>query len=175
MKWYYSAPGTVWMLQSIACVEYKQLYNRVHSDRDSFSEVVLCCSSAWEVFRRTPKQFCNLTNSCSVVFCLGSIAELSTGQMDPRVRSGRVGSGRIESSRVGSRVGSGHDFAGFWRIGRVGRVSTLVFADQLWVSESIWIFEYCIRIGGFSTIFNLYNKQTIMNIHLIKLSIHIRF
>ena len=38
--------------------------------------------------------------------------ELSTGRMDPRVGSGRVG--------------SGHDFVGFWRVGS-GRVSTLDF------------------------------------------------
>ena len=31
------------------------------------------------------------------------VSELSTGRMDPRVGS--------------SRVGSGHDFAGFWRVG----------------------------------------------------------
>ena len=33
----------------------------------------------------------------------GASTELSTGRMDPRVGSGRVG--------------SGHDFAGFWRVG----------------------------------------------------------
>ena len=46
-------------------------------------------------------------------------AELSTGRMDPRVGSGRVGFGS-------GRVGSGHDFAGFWRVGS-GRVSTSDF------------------------------------------------
>ena len=39
----------------------------------------------------------------------GLISELSTGRMDPRVGSGRVG--------------SGHDFAGFWRVGS-GRVGS---------------------------------------------------
>ena len=36
------------------------------------------------------------------------VPELSTGRMDPRVGSGQVGPGR---------VGSGHDFAGFLRVG----------------------------------------------------------
>ena len=41
-----------------------------------------------------------------------NVPELSTGRMDPRVGSGRVG--------------SGHEFAGFWRLGS-GRVSTSDF------------------------------------------------
>ena len=44
--------------------------------------------------------------------CVEVRSELSTGRMDPRVGSGRVG--------------SGHDFAGCWRVGS-GRVSTSGF------------------------------------------------
>ena len=88
--------------------------------------------------------------------------ELSTGRMDPRVGSGRVGSGRVGSGRVGSgrvgsgrvgsgRVRSGHDFAGFWRVGSVLR-NFQFFTDYFWIPESMWIFEYWFRIGGFSTI-----------------------
>ena len=61
--------------------------------------------------------------------------ELSTGRMDPR-------------------VGSGHDFAGFWRVGSALRIFKL-FTDYFFVPESIWIFEYCIRIDWFSTIFSI--------------------
>ena len=70
-------------------------------------------------------------------------SELSTGRMDPRVGS--------------DRVGSGHDFARLWRVGS-GRVSTsdffYFFTEYFFVPESIWIFEYYIRIELFSTIFN---------------------
>ena len=52
--------------------------------------------------------------------------ELSPGRMDPRVESGRVE--------------SGHDFAGFWRVGS-SRVSTsdflFFFTDYFLVPESI--------------------------------------
>ena len=70
-------------------------------------------------------------------------AELSTGRMNPL-------------------VGSGHDFAGFCRVGS-GRVDQHVgflkfFTDYFLVPESIWIFEYYIRIDCFSTIFNLNNN-----------------
>ena len=44
--------------------------------------------------------------------------ELSTGRMDPRVGSGRIG--------------SGHDFAGIWRVGS-GRVSTSDFVFVHWL------------------------------------------
>ena len=50
------------------------------------------------------------------VLWYGGRTELSTGRMDPRVGSGRVG--------------SGHDFAGFWRVGS-GRVSTSDFFSSL--------------------------------------------
>ena len=48
--------------------------------------------------------------------------ELSTGRMDPRVGSGRVG--------------SGHDFAGIWR-GRVSTSDFSVFTDYFLVPKSI--------------------------------------
>ena len=55
------------------------------------------------------------------------IPELSTGRMDPRVGSGRVG--------------SGHDFAGFLRVGsgRVGSPLRIfkIFLDYFLVPESI--------------------------------------
>ena len=69
-------------------------------------------------------------------------------RMDPRVGSGRVG--------------LGHDFAGFWRVGS-GRVSTSgfwVFYYYFLVPKSIWIFEYYIRIDRLPKIFDdLYNKS----------------
>ena len=61
--------------------------------------------------------------------------ELFTGRMDPR-------------------FGSGHDFAGFGRVGSALRIFKF-FTDYFLVPESIWIFEYCIRIDWFSTIFNI--------------------
>ena len=51
-------------------------------------------------------------------------SELSTGRMDPRVGS--------------RRVGSGHDFAGFWRVGsgqHFGFIS--FFTDYFLVPESV--------------------------------------
>ena len=82
---------------------------------------------------------------------------ISMAQSCPRVGWTR-GSGRVGSGRVGSgRVGLGHDFAGFWRVGS-GRVSTSdfsFFTDYFLVPESIWIFEYYIRIDWFSTIFSI--------------------
>ena len=63
----------------------------------------------------------------------------------------------LSTDRMDPRVGSGHDFAGFWRVGS-GRVSTLdllVFTDYFLVPESIWVFEYYIRIDWFSSIFNI--------------------
>ena len=45
---------------------------------------------------------------------IDGLSELSMGRMDPRVGSGRIG------------VGSGHNFAGFWRVVS-GRVSTSDF------------------------------------------------
>ena len=65
-------------------------------------------------------------------------SELSTGQMD-------------------SRVGSGLDFAWFRRVesGRVSISDFKFFHDYFLVPESIWNFEYCIRIDWFSTIFNI--------------------
>ena len=60
------------------------------------------------------------------------------------------------------RVGSGHDFAGFWRVGSGQHFGVLnFFTDYFLVPESIWIFEYYIRIDWFSTIFNkwLFNQR----------------
>ena len=53
------------------------------------------------------------------------ISELSTGRMDPRVGSGRV------------RVGSGHDFAGFWRVGSGQNLGFFIFTYYFLVPESI--------------------------------------
>ena len=66
-----------------------------------------------------------------------TISELSTGRMDPR-------------------VGSGHDFAGFWRVGSGQHFGFFSFFTYYFlVPKSIWIFEYYIRIDWFSTIFNI--------------------
>ena len=65
-------------------------------------------------------------------FICGS-PEFSTGRMDPRVGSGSVGS-RFCRIQLGQHFGN--------------------FSDYFWVPESMWIFEYCIWIYGFSTIFN---------------------
>ena len=67
-------------------------------------------------------------------------SELSTGRMDPRVGSGRVGSRFcwILAGRVGSAL-------------RIIRF----FTEYFLVPESIWNFEYCIRFDCFSTIFNI--------------------
>ena len=70
-------------------------------------------------------------------------AELSAGRMDPR--PGLVGSGRVTILP---------DFGGSGRFGSALRMFKL-FADYFSVPESIRIFEYCIRIDWFSTIFNI--------------------
>ena len=67
-------------------------------------------------------------------------SELSTGRMDPRVGSGRV---TIFP-----------DFDGSGRVGSALRIFKF-FTDYFLVPESIWIFEYCIWIDWFSTIFNI--------------------
>ena len=61
------------------------------------------------------------------------LPELSTGRMEP-------GSGR---------VGSGHDYAGFCGSRRVSTSDFKVFTDNFLNLESIWIFEYCIRIDWY--------------------------
>ena len=68
--------------------------------------------------------------------------ELSTGRMDPRVGSGRVGSGRV--TILSDFGGSGQHFGFF---------SFLLITFL--APESTWIFEYCIQIDWFSTIFNI--------------------
>ena len=60
-------------------------------------------------------------------------AELSTGRMGP---AGRVGSGRVTILP---------DFGGSGRVGSAFRIFKF-FTDYFLVPESIWIFEYCIRI-----------------------------
>ena len=81
----------------------------------------------------------------AVVNCSHAGPELSTGRMDPRVGSGRVGSGRVTILP---------DFGGSGRVGSALRIFKF-FTDYFLVPESIWIFEYCIRIDWFSTIFNI--------------------
>ena len=71
-----------------------------------------------------------------------SESELSSGRMDPRVGSRFY---RILASRV-----STSDFFNF-------------FTDYFLVPESIWIFEYYIRIDLFSTIFNIAYNNWIIN------------
>ena len=79
-----------------------------------------------------------------------SITELSTRRMNPRV-----------GSRSGW-VGSGHDFAGFWRVGsgqHFGIVSLLLiisgFLNQCESSNTAF------GLIVFSTIFNVYNNELI--------------
>ena len=62
----------------------------------------------------------------------------------------------LSTCRIDPRVGSGHKFAGFWRV-ESGRVSTsdfLDFTDYFLVPESIAIFKYYIRIDSLIRIFN---------------------
>ena len=75
-----------------------------------------------------------------ILFSNLSASELSTGRMDPRVGSGRVGSRFcwILAGRVGSAL-------------RIFKF----FTEYFFVPESIWIFKYCIRIDWFYTIFNI--------------------
>ena len=85
-----------------------------------------------------------------------------------RVWEAPEGAGLNISSRVvhgsdgpAGRVGSSHDFSGFWRVGS-GRVGSgqhfgffKFFTDYFSVPESIWIFEYYIRNDWISTIFDI--------------------
>ena len=64
---------------------------------------------------------------------------------------GRVGSGRIGSGRVTILP----DFGGSGRVGSALGIYQF-FTDHFLVPESIWIFEYYIRIDWFSSIFNIY-------------------
>ena len=58
---------------------------------------------------------------------------------------GRVGSGRVTILPA---------FGGSGRVGSALRIFNF-FTDYFLVPESIWIFEYCIRIDWFYTIFNI--------------------
>ena len=69
-------------------------------------------------------------------------AELSTGRMDPR-------------------VGSGHDFAGFWRVGSGQHFGFIIF--------SLIIYWYLNRYGSSNTTFGLidFHRYLIYNNYLI--------
>ena len=73
--------------------------------------------------------------------CSASLTELSTGGMDTRVGS--------------DRVGSGHDFAGFWRVGSALRFFLVFY----WLFLGTWINLNLRKLGihsdWCSTIFNV--------------------
>ena len=67
------------------------------------------------------------------------------------------------------QVGSGHDFAG-WALWNFQ-----FFTDYFWISETMWIFEYCIRIGGFLRYLIYIIIKQLINNYFIKLNIQTRF
>ena len=79
--------------------------------------------------------------------------------------------------RVGWTRGSGRVTI-LPKIDGSGRVSTSdfpIFTDYFLVPESIWIFEYCIRIDWFSTIFNILYNNEIINKAWLQASLPVRW
>ena len=80
---------------------------------------------------------------------------------------------RVRWTRGSGRVGSGHDFAGFWRVGSGQHFGfSSFFTDYFLVPKSMWIFEFYIRIDWFSTIFDIIINKLINIIIQLK-TIHI--